>query len=51
MHDTHGMFTSLRTAFGPRTNAIAPIKSDDGMTLHTDHKRSDRDGKTTSSTY
>ena len=35
-HDTHGLFDSLRSIFGPRTNAIAPIKSADGTTLHTD---------------
>ena len=35
-HDTHGLFQSLRTIYGPKTNAVAPIKSTDGMTLHTD---------------
>ena len=35
-HDTHGLFQSLRTLYGPRSNVVAPIKSADGMALHTD---------------
>ena len=35
-HDTHGLFQSLKAIYGPKTNAVAPIRSADGLTLHTD---------------
>ena len=31
--DFQGLFSALKTVYGPRTNAIAPVKSSDGRTL------------------
>ena len=35
-NDTHGLFNSLKTIYGPRSNAVAPVWSADGLTIHND---------------
>ena len=35
-HDMHGLFKAIKSVYGPRSNAVAPVKSADGSTLHTD---------------
>ena len=37
-NDSQSLFTALRAIYGPRTNAIAPVKTVDGSTLLTDMK-------------
>ena len=35
-NDSHGLFEGLKAIYGPRCNAVAPVKSADGSQLHTD---------------
>lgn len=35
-HDYHGLFSGLKAIYGPKTNAVAPVKSADGSKVHTD---------------
>ena len=35
-HDMHGLCKAIKSVYGPRSNAVAPVKSADGSTLHTD---------------
>ena len=37
-NDSQGLFTTLRAIYGPRTNAIVPVKTADGRRLLTDKK-------------
>ena len=30
-NDTHGLHSELRAIYGPRTNAVAPVKTVDGI--------------------
>lgn len=35
-HDYHGLFTGLKAIYGPRSNAVVPVKSADGGKLYTE---------------
>ena len=35
-NDSHGLFVGLKAIYGPRSNAVSPVKSADGSQLHTD---------------
>ena len=35
-NDTHGLFQALKTIYGPKTNAVTPVRSADGLTIHND---------------
>lgn len=35
-NDFYGLFEVLNTIYGPRSNAVSPVKSADGSQLHTD---------------
>ncbi|KAJ8346851.1 hypothetical protein SKAU_G00282520 [Synaphobranchus kaupii] len=37
-NDSHGLFSGLKAIYGPRSNAVAPVKSADGSMLYTDVK-------------
>jgi len=34
-HDSQGLFAALKVVYGPRSNAVAPVKSDDCTKLYT----------------
>ena len=35
-NDFHDLFEGLKAIYGPRSNAVAPVKSADGSQLNTD---------------
>jgi len=34
-HDSQGLFVALKVVYGPRSNVVAPVKSDDCTKLYT----------------
>ena len=42
-NNSQGLYSALKTAYGPKTNTVAPVKNADGTQLFTDMKEtSDR---------